>query len=47
MSNWYRNEHGRVVVTTPFRNDDTWHQARKASLDDFTVRSAAPVDEGQ
>lgn len=39
MSNWYRNEHGRVVVTTPFRNDDTWHEARHASLDDFTVRS--------
>lgn len=42
MSNWYRNEHGRVVVTTPFRNDDTWHQARKASLEDFTVRAIVP-----
>ena len=39
MSNWYRNEHGRVVVTTPFRNDTTWHEVRKASMDDFTVRS--------
>ena len=39
MSNWYRNAQGRVVVTTPFRNDDTWHTARRTDLDDFVGRS--------
>ena len=44
MSNWYRNAQGRVIVTTPFRNDDTWHMARRTELDDFegrTVKSEA------
>lgn len=40
MSNWYRNAQGRVVATTPFRNDDYWHMARRADLDDYRV---APV----
>jgi len=42
MSNWYRNAQGRVVVTTPFRNDDTWHMARRTDLDDFVGRSVVP-----
>lgn len=42
MSNWYRNAQGRVVVTTPFRNDDTWHMARRTELDDFDGRSVKP-----
>ncbi|TWG81861.1 4-hydroxyacetophenone monooxygenase [Cupriavidus gilardii J11] len=40
MSNWYRNAHGRVVATTPFRNDDYWHMARKADLGDYRLRIA-------
>ena len=40
MSNWYRNAQGRVVATTPFRNDDYWHMAQKADLGDYTVRAA-------
>lgn len=38
MSNWYRNAHGRVVATTPFRNDDYWHMARRADLSDYRLR---------
>jgi 4-hydroxyacetophenone monooxygenase len=37
MSNWYRNAKGRVVVTTPFRNDASWHAARRTDLDDFSL----------
>ena len=40
MSNWYRNAQGRVVVTTPFRNDANWHAARKTDLNDFIVGRA-------
>lgn len=40
MSNWYRNAQGRVVVTTPFRNDASWHAARRTDLNDFTVGRA-------
>jgi 4-hydroxyacetophenone monooxygenase len=40
MSNWYRNAQGRVVVTTPFRNDASWHAARKTDLNDFIVGRA-------
>jgi len=29
-------------VTTPFRNDDTWHMARRTDLDDFIGRSVVP-----
>lgn len=43
MSNWYRNAQGRVVATTPFRNDDYWHMARKADLSDYRVRPSAPT----
>ena len=41
MSTWYRNAQGRVVLTTPFRNDDSWHMARRIDLDDFVGRSGA------
>ena len=40
MSNWYRNAKGRVVVTTPFRNDASWHAARRTDLNDFTLARA-------
>lgn len=42
MENWYRNAQGRVVATTPFRNDDYWHLAHKADLGDYAVRRSAP-----
>lgn len=37
MTNWYRNPQGRVVATTPFRNDDYWHMTRAANLADYAV----------
>jgi 4-hydroxyacetophenone monooxygenase len=40
MSNWYRNAKGRVVVTTPFRNDASWHAARRTDLNDFILARA-------
>lgn len=46
MSNWYRNAQGRVIVTTPFRNDDTWHMARRTDLDDFDCRTVKPEATG-
>ncbi|MEM5433744.1 flavin-containing monooxygenase [Paraburkholderia diazotrophica] len=39
MSNWYRNAAGRVIATTPWRNDDYWHMARKADFDDYVFRT--------
>jgi 4-hydroxyacetophenone monooxygenase len=39
MSNWYRNAQGRVVVTTPFRNDDSWHMARRTEFEDYEGKS--------
>jgi 4-hydroxyacetophenone monooxygenase len=29
--NWYRNSQGRVVVLTPWRNDDFWRMTRKVN----------------
>ena len=40
MSNWYRNDKGRVVVLTPFRNDENWHAARRTELGDFTIETS-------
>lgn len=40
MSNWYRNAQGRVVATTPFRNDDYWHMTRKADFSDYRLKTA-------
>jgi 4-hydroxyacetophenone monooxygenase len=37
MTNWYRNPQGRVVATTPFRNDDYWHMTRGTKLADYVV----------
>lgn len=37
MSNWYRNDQGKIVAPTPFRNDDYWHMLRATRLEDFIV----------
>lgn len=37
MSNWYRNAQGRVVATTPFRNDDYWSWLRATDLAHYRV----------
>lgn len=47
MSNWYRNAQGRIVATTPFRNDDYWHMLRRTDMDDYVLRGAnEEVDSG-
>lgn len=53
MSTYYRNEKGRVVVISPFRNLDYWHLTRRAELDDYLlgsrevdVTAAAPTSDG-
>ena len=47
MSNWYRNQKGKIVAPTPFRNDDYWHMLRATRLEDFTLKvvSSTPVAE--
>ncbi|MDY7106353.1 MAG: NAD(P)-binding domain-containing protein [Actinomycetota bacterium] len=37
MSTWYRNRHGRVVSTMPFRLVDYWQMTHEPRLDDFEV----------
>jgi 4-hydroxyacetophenone monooxygenase len=34
---WYRNEHGRVTTTSPFRLRDYWTWTREPDLDDYVV----------
>ncbi|SDW10540.1 4-hydroxyacetophenone monooxygenase [Albimonas donghaensis] len=43
MTNWYRNDRGRVVALTPWRNDDFWRMTRKADPDDY-VFDRAPAE---
>lgn len=47
MSNWYRNQKGKIIAPTPFRNDDYWHMLRATRLEDFTLKvySGARVEE--
>lgn len=37
MTTYYRNERGRIVVNSPFRNVDFFEWTREANLDDFEV----------
>ena len=37
MSTYYRNRHGRVVSTMPFRLVDYWTMTREANLDDYSL----------
>jgi len=37
MSTYYRNERGRIVVNSPFRNVDFFEMTREAHLEDFVV----------
>jgi 4-hydroxyacetophenone monooxygenase len=38
MNNWYRNAHGRVVNTSPWRLVDYWSWTRAPDLADFELR---------
>jgi len=40
VSTWYRNRHGRVVSTSPFRLVDYWKMTHEADLDRYRVRPA-------
>ncbi|MDA0226342.1 MAG: NAD(P)/FAD-dependent oxidoreductase, partial [Proteobacteria bacterium] len=35
VSNWYRNRHGRVVSTSPFRLVDYWRMTHEADLENY------------
>jgi len=37
--NWYRNSQGRVVVITPWRNDDFWRMTRQAKADEYVFET--------
>jgi len=45
MRNWYRNTQGRVVATTPFRNDDYWSWLRATDLSHYHLKSATQTVE--
>ena len=37
METYYRNDKGRVVINTPYRNVDVFHMTRSADLDEFVT----------
>lgn len=41
MTNWYRNEAGRVVATMPWRIVDYWRMTRSADLAEYRCEPAA------
>ncbi len=41
MSTYYRNERGRVVVNSPFRNAQFFAMTHRANLEDFETESRA------
>jgi 4-hydroxyacetophenone monooxygenase len=43
MSTYYRNDRGRIVVTTPYRNVDYYEMTRDADLDDYVFEPSADV----
>jgi len=38
VNNWYKNAHGRVLTTSPWRLVDYWQWTRKPTLDDYHLR---------
>lgn len=45
MSNWYRNNSGKIIAPTPFRNDDYWHMLYKTNLQDFNLKVESSSEE--
>ncbi len=41
METYYRNDHGRVVVNSPFRNAQFFAMTREAKLDEFDTEPRA------
>ena len=40
VSNWYKNERGRVVALAPFRIVDFWKMTSAVNPDDFVFTNA-------
>ena len=40
MNNWYKNKHGRVVNTSPWRLVDYWSWTRQMAPEDFELKNA-------
>jgi len=38
MTSWYKNKHGRVTTTSPWRLVDYWTWTKEPALDDFELR---------
>jgi 4-hydroxyacetophenone monooxygenase len=38
MNNWYKNENGKVLTTSPWRLVDYWTWTRSLALDDYELR---------
>lgn len=38
MNNWYKNAHGRVLITSPWRLVDYWGWTKAPRLDDYELR---------
>ena len=43
MSTWYRNGHGRVVSTSPFRLVDYWRMTHEADLRNYRTVATSPA----
>jgi len=44
MTTYYRNERGRIVINSPYRNVDFYDMTKAADLDDFIVEPAAAAE---
>ena len=45
MSTWYRNQHGRVVSTSPFRLVDYWRMTHEADLHNYRLAKSGTSGE--
>ncbi len=44
MTTYYRNERGRIVINSPYRNVDFYDMTKAADLDEFIVEPAAATE---
>jgi 4-hydroxyacetophenone monooxygenase len=43
MTVWYKNKHGRVTASTPWRGVDFWEMTKAPDLEDFVITPAEEV----
>tara|TARA_B100000519_G_scaffold41239_1_gene31331 strand:+ start:245 stop:385 length:141 start_codon:yes stop_codon:yes gene_type:complete len=43
MTSYYRNERGRIVVNSPWRNVDFYQMTREALLEEYVTESAGEL----